>query len=192
MFSPLLRFSLVGLVGLAFAVAAAPGCSLTGPFYYSLDNSTVITFGQVQNGSTYVGTCTPQSTCGWAYVTAVVDTVYPSWGRLQLAFDNGLISAGWLLGSTCADNVIYFGGQALYSAQWCRVGNTNCTAPFDTAWTGGIVHILEVSHSDIGWLGEQDDMLVDAANINASLDMMAVDPTFKWQHECIVRSRVAG
>ncbi len=29
--------------------------------------------------------------------------------------------------------------------------------------------------------------LQDAANINASLDMMAADPTFKWQHECIVR-----
>ena len=163
-----LALSFAGLLG-ALGNAAPPSCALTGPFFYSLDNATVITFGPVQSdGVTYVGTCS-SPTCGWSHVTATVDAVRPSWGRLQLAFDNGVISAGWLLGADCAENVIYFGGQALYSAQWCRVGNANCTAPFDPAWTGGYVHILEVSHSDIGWLGEQDDMLVVSAGSHAEL-----------------------
>ena len=123
----------------------AKACSLTGPFFYSADQSTIITFGPVESdGVTYIGSCTGIS-CGWKAVTTVVDSVKPSWGRLQLTFDNGLISAGWLLGANCSENVIYFGGTAQYSSPWCRSGNTNCTAPFDAAWTAGTVHILEVS-----------------------------------------------
>jgi hypothetical protein len=176
------------LVLLAAIIDAAADCALTGNFFYSFNPKNIISFGPLQpDGATYFGTCT-SSNCGWSNVTAIVDTVRPSWGRLQLTFDNGVISAAWLLDSTgnCSENVLYFGGAGMYSPQWCRVGNFNCTASFDSAWTGGKLHVLEVSHSDIGWLGEEDDMMVNSRNINASLDMMALDATFKWQHECIV------
>lgn len=46
--------------------------------------------------------------------------------------------------------------------------------------------VLEVSHSDIFWLGNGNDMKVDSDNIAKALDMMKTDSEFAWQHECMV------
>ncbi len=69
--------------------------------------------------------------------------------------------------------------------------------PVPPFWNAGHVHLVEVSHSDIGWLGVGrdpwgpglPDIIDDTKNIGLALDMMAVDPTFVWQHECILFMR---
>ena len=45
---------------------------------------------------------------------------------------------------------------------------------------------MEVSHSDIGWLGTDNDLKIDADNIAKALDMMKNNTDFAWQHEDMV------
>ena len=82
------------------------------------------------------------------------------------------------------------------SPLWCR-NASGCATPINPFWAAGAVHLVEVSHSDIGWLGAGGDswgpglpdLIDDTRNIGIALDMMAVDPTFVWQHECILFMR---
>lgn len=176
---------------------AAPNCSMTGSWFYSLDPKTVITLGDLSpDGSSYNASCSPAD--GWDAAVVALD-VARSWSTaLLVTFYNkgsptGVVTPGWLLGDCAAGNesLIYFGGTALYSAAWCKVGNSNCSVPLDPLWQqpDAAVHLIEVSHSDIGWLGTQDDLLIDSTNINAALSLMANDTSFVWQHECILFMR---
>lgn len=86
-------------------------------------------------------------------------------------------------GPTC--DVINWGTA---SSPWCR-NASGCTAPpaaLDSFWHNGTIMVLEVSHSDIFWLGNGNDMKVDSDNIAKALDMMKTDSEFAWQHECMV------
>jgi hypothetical protein len=180
------------------AVSLIP-CSLEGDWVY--EGGTQITFGPAYGPalSSYNITCAGNA-CGWPMAVADVD-VDPSrpWSRtFVITFlygtpETNVQAAGWHLGGedgACAsvERVLYFDGTALFSAPWCRSGNVNCTVPLDPLWTtaDAAVHLIEIAHSDIGWLGTQDDILVDATGINASLKLMDEIPAFQWQHECIL------
>ena len=178
----------------AFALASlprgqsAPACALTGSYFYSASPSEVITFAP-QPGGSYSLSCAPN--CGWSAGNASIDAARPWSAALLLSFDNGVVASGWALAPCSPQRVIYFSG-AVYGAAWCAVGNDACAVPVDPLWAApdAAVHLAEVSHSDIFWLGAQDDVLVDAANINASLALMAANSAFVWQHECILFLRV--
>ena len=172
---------------------AVPPCPLTGSYFYQAQSSTIITFAPTSpDNSTYRATCTPLADCGWATASVTVDIARPWSSAFNIVFaettGSPLPAAAWALGMCSDQRVIYFGGTSQWSAPWCGLDNPNCTVPLDPVWTvpDAAIHLIEVSHSDIGWLGLQDDMLVNAANINLSLALMDANPDFVWQHECIL------
>jgi len=186
-----------------FPVAySAPYCALTGTYFYQLKSSTQITFSAPVDppvNSTYIATCTPFNDCGWntANVTVDVDPSRP-WSRAMVVtflYPDGstMMTHAFALGfdEDCATNplqLIYFDGTNMFSAPWCAMSNPNCSVTIDPIWTqdNAQIFLTEVSHSDIGWLGLQDDILVNNKNINQSLSIMDNDPNFVWQHECIL------
>jgi hypothetical protein len=98
-------------------------------------------------------------------------------------------------------SVLYLGhnaGELFHGSpmQFCRADNPACLQrPFNGSnsfWSSGEIHILETTHSDILWLGQQDDMIIDATEVGLALDLMRNDSTFKWAHEdmLILRSFV--
>lgn len=184
------------LVALALSLAslpatlATPACPLTGAYFYAAKPTEVITFAPAAaGGGDYTLACAPA--CGWSSGNASVDTARPWSSALLLSFDNGVVTSGWALAPCSAQRIIYFSGT-VYGSPWCAVGNDACAVPVDPIWAtpGATVHLAQVSHSDIFWLGTQDDVLVDAANINASLALMSANPAFIWQHECMLFLRV--
>jgi alpha-mannosidase len=170
---------------------ALPACSLAGAYFYQADASVVITFAADGGGGGGGYTLSCSGSCGWSRANVSVDTLRPWSPALFIAFDNGVLTQAWALAPCSAQRVIYFGGSNV-GAPWCAVGNAACAVPVDPLWTqpGARVHLAEVSHSDIFWLGSQDDVEIDATNINASLALMLANPRFVWQHECILFLRV--
>ena len=185
----------------AAALAAAqlllPLCALAypcnvldavGPFLYSQDEKTVLTFSVFSSSPAaviYNVTCSPPA--GWATATATMAAPFEA---LSITFDEAPpLTMPGQLDATCT--IIDFGSA---SAPWCAHSNPGCSIPPDTWWAGGAVHLVEVSHSDVGWLGTgmpswglpYPDLVDDTMNIAASLDMMAQDPAFAWQHECML------
>ena len=178
------------------ALAAAPGAAAwpcdrldaVGPFLYSEDESVVLTFTQFSRGAdsvVYNVSCAPPS--GWSSATAVMPAPFTGF---EIAFDESPpLSMPAALDASCT--VISFFGE---SAPWCARSNANCSAAPDPFWAGGSVHLVEVSHSDVGWLGTGmpswglpfPDLVDDTMNIAKSLDMMAADAAFSWQHECML------
>ena len=165
-----------------------PACDLSGEYFYQLDPSVRITFSPAPGGG-YALACA--GSCGWARGNASVDEGRAWSPALYIALDNGVSVSAWSLAPCSAQRVVYFGG-AVYAAPWCAVGNDACAVPVDAAWQrpGARVHLVEVSHSDIFWLGTDDDVEIDSRNINASLALMESNPAFVWQHECILFLRV--
>jgi hypothetical protein len=145
--------------------ASSSVCALTGQFFLFSDPTTLITMSAGFPSPyapgvalAYNATCTGPSCYTWSNAVVFPDAARPTWGRLYIQFDAPGVGpvVAWLLGTppNCAQNVMYFGGTSQWSVPWCRVGNPSCTAPFDAAlWSsaaGASVHLLEVSHSDIG------------------------------------------
>ena len=180
---------------LAPAAASPAPCDVldtAGPYLYSQDETVVLTFSVFSRSAdavVYNVTCAPPS--GWSTATATMQAPFSS---LSITFDErppltmpGSLEAG------CT--VIDFGAA---SAPWCARSTPTCSTPPDSWWAGGEVHLVEVSHSDVGWLGvgmpswglPYPDLIDDTMNIAASLDMMAKDPAFSWQHECMLFLRV--
>ena len=173
----------------AAAASALPACDLSGRYFYQPDPSVVVTFASATTTG-YTLACA--GNCGWSRGNVSVDTARAWSPALYIALDNGVTISAWALAPcSLAQRVIYFGG-AVYAAPWCSEGNAACSVPVDPLWTrdGAQVHLIEVSHSDIFWLGTDDDVEIDARNINASLALMAANPKFVWQHECILFLRV--
>lgn len=69
---------------------------------------------------------------------------------------------------------------------WCGPRNPTCKYDPSKYWSGGKVHLMEISHSDIGWLGFQNDLEIDSDYITMALDLIRQNPGFKWQSECIL------
>ncbi len=175
-------------------VSETPCGSLTGVWFFQKDGFNV-TIGPFNASSgSYMATCSPF--CGWATAELSVDTVRTGSSSIFVTFfhsteeDSMFSSApGWVLGDCSAGRaVIFWGGENLESAPWCQISNADCAVPLDPFWRESIstIHLIQISHSDIGWLGQTNDLLVNARNINASLEMMKADPTFKWQQECML------
>ena len=178
----------------ALALAAAYPCNVldaVGPFLYSADEATVLTFKVFSSSPAtvvYNVTCSPPS--GWSTATATMPAPFEA---LSITFDERPpLTMPGSLDATCT--IIDWGGA---SAPWCAHTNPSCSVPADSWWAGGEVHLVEVSHSDVGWLGTGmpswglpfPDLVDDTMNIAASLDMMAADPNFAWQHECMLFMR---
>jgi Glycosyl hydrolases family 38 N-terminal domain len=181
-------------LSLAGAATAWPCNDLDskGPFLYSQDEATVLTFSVFSSSAAsvvYNVTCAPPS--GWATATAVMPAPFTGF---EITFDESPpLSMPGTLSEDCT--VISFGSA---SAPWCAKSNPSCSAgPPDPFWRDGEVHLVEASHSDVGWLGVGmpswglpfPDLVDDTMNIAASLDMMAADPGFAWQHECMLFMR---
>jgi hypothetical protein len=173
---------------LAAPALALPACDLSGDYVYQPDATVRVTFAAAPGGG-YALACA--GNCGWQRGNVSVDAARAWSPALYIALDNGVSVAAWALAPCSAQRVIYFGG-AVYAAPWCAVGNDACAVPVDPVWQrpGARVHLVEVSHSDIFWLGTDDDVEIDSRNINASLALMASNPAFKWQHECILFLRI--
>jgi hypothetical protein len=175
----------------AAAAAALPACDLSGRYFFQPDPSVVVTFETTTSPSSgYSLSCSGK--CGWVRGNVSVDAARDWSPALYISLDTGVAVSAWALAPCSeAQRVIFFGGS-VYSAPWCSEGNTNCSVPVDPLWmrAGAQVHLVEVSHSDIFWLGTDDDVEIDARNINASLALMAANPKFVWQHECILFLRI--
>lgn len=174
----------------ASLVSSIPSCDLSGKYFYQGDASVVITFTPSGISSGYVLSCT--GNCGWNHGDVSVDTERFWSHALFIQFDNGVTSTGWALAPCNSERLIYFDGGSVYSLPWCAIDNPLCQVPVDPIWSlrNSQVHLIEVSHSDIFWLGSQDDIEIDSRNINASLALMKANPLFVWQHECILFFRV--
>ena len=61
-------------------------------------------------------------------------------------------------------------------------------SPIAKFWSSGSVQLIETSHSDIFFTGQ--DVLLDASEIVKALDIMRNNSEFMWQHECILFLRV--
>jgi alpha-mannosidase len=177
------------LVNHIVLVSSTPECNLVGSYFYKGDPSVNIVF-TTSVVSDYLLTCT--GNCGWTHANVTVDKARSWSSALFIQFDNGITTTGWALSSCNTLRIIYFGGGSVYSLPWCAIENPNCKVPIDPQWSqpDSQIHLIEVSHSDIFWLGSQDDVEIDSRNINASLALMNVNPKFVWQHECILFLRV--
>ena len=183
-------FIFAALTALLLSIAtASPACSISGEYFLEGTPSVTVRIDASDAGGAvaYVGTCT-SGNCGWVLVNITIDVARPWSAALQLDFDNGAHEGAWALAPCDASGqrVLFFNGGEVYHMPWCDARNAACSVPLDPFWAGGEVHLIEVSHSDIFWLGAQNDVLIDAANINASLALMASNPDFAWQHECIL------
>lgn len=166
----------------------SPTC-LTGRWYF--DPVTTIDFAIASSNATsveYIATC-----AGAPWHTA--NASFPVGGNsFTIAFDEPDAPPNVMPGFPDADcQIIDWHGL---SKPWCR--NLSACQPPPPAippfWVDGQVHLVEVSHSDIGWLGTGGDswgpgvpdIIDDTRNIATALDMMAKDANFVWQHECIL------
>ena len=166
----------------------SPSC-LSGAWFFPPQPSYLITFTIFSSTATAVTYNVTAERCSWASATATFPVGSPSF---TITFDESppLTMPGFP-DSNCT--LIDWGGQ---SPRWCR-DVRGCDAPpppVPPFWSDGHVHLVEVSHSDIGWLGVGrdpwgpglPDLIDDTTNIGLALDMMAADPAFVWQHECIL------
>jgi alpha-mannosidase len=159
-------------------------CDLTGDWFY--DTVTVLRVNRATDTNYHVS-CV-HSNCGWT-IAAVTQEGF----ELVMSFDNGVAMAAVV--STDCNRLLWARGTGLPSSKlWCRVGlpADSCveTTINQTFWLPGKVHYLPVSHSDIGWLGLQDDLQINRDYISMALDLMRQNDDFKWQHECMLFLRV--
>jgi len=168
-----------------------PATCLTGRWYYAPDPSTIIDFVITSQNSSYIEYAATCVGANWATANAS----FPVNGTsFSISFDEPDSPPNTMVGfpdAACA--VINWEGR---SKPWCRNASACQIAPplIPPFWLEGKVHLVEVSHSDIGWLGVGrdrwgpglPDLIDDTKNIGTALDMMQVDPTFAWQHECIL------
>lgn len=187
--SSLSPFFLLFISSFYTSVSSTPSCDLSGNYFYQGDPSVVISFA-ASGSSGYSLSCA--GSCGWSHANVSLDTARSWSSALFIQFNNGDSVSGWALASCYSERIIYFDGGSVYSLPWCAVENPHCRVPIDPQWSlpGAQVHLIEVSHSDIFWLGTQDDVEIDSRNINASLALMNANSKFVWQHECILFLRV--
>lgn len=136
----------------------------------------------------YNATC---SGCGWrsGHISWPLEGDVPS-GEFVAALDNGVSTAGRL--SADCDTILW--QTVALGNTWycpctlpppsafmcvpttmsllfvrCRCGSSCpvvCSGTVDSGfWRNGSIHFLEVAHSDIGWLGLEDDLLIDADQV---------------------------
>lgn len=61
-----------------------------------------------------------------------------------------------------------------------------CTFTPHEFWRNGKVKFLNSAHSDVFWLGKLNDMKINSDMIARALDLMKIESTFKWEHECVL------
>ena len=186
---------------------ATSSCSLAGTWWFgSRTANMTISASEPPRGSPpgdlfYSVAPDPGLSPGWSTASMQL-TPLPSSSRLAGAgwkwsftatFHPGSVYTG-IVDVRCS--VIEFDHGA--SPPWCNSKCVTCKGPpvpapipppnVSAFWGGpnAEVHLIEISHSDIYWLGQADDMRIDSAEIAQALDLMATHPRFKWNHECIL------
>lgn len=171
----------LAVVALAATAASSAGCSLEGYWFPQLTEAGAFRAGGPINISRTSEGVYNVSGSEWTF--AYLETGPHGSVNGTFAYADGRI----VRQPAVYDGACGFIDWLEQGPSWCAAdSNPACDVALAPFWDGGSIMLLEEAHSDILWLGKQNDMLVDAELIQQAMGLVAQNPGFAWEHECVL------